>query len=108
MKKNIIIKGVLLLIVLAVLTLGFGGCGVVISTTGTVYISIANDNYWYDIYIDGVWQGQTDGSGNLTIYKVPMGNHLFEAYDTSSWNLYGYKWRYVYPGTTNSVIIFTH
>jgi hypothetical protein len=39
--KKIIIKGILLLIVLAVLSMGFAGCGVVISTTGTVYITVS-------------------------------------------------------------------
>ena len=107
MKKKIIVKGILLLIVLVVLSMGFTGCGVVISTTGTVYITIANDNYWYDIYIDGVWQALTDGLGNLKIYNVPIGNHLFEAYDTSWWNLYGYKWQYIHAGA-NYVTIYTY
>ncbi|MBA7525698.1 hypothetical protein ES705_17851 [subsurface metagenome] len=107
MNKKIILKGVLLLIALAVLTLGFGGCGVVISTTGTVYISIANDNYWYNIYIDGVLWGQTNGSGNLTLYNVPIGNHYFQAYDISLWNLYGSKWQYITYGS-NTVTIWVY
>ena len=104
MKKNVLIKGILLLIVLTVLSMGFTGCGVVISTTGTVYVTIVNDNYWYNIYIDGNWQELTNGLGNLTIYNVPIGNHLFEAYDTSWWNLYGYKWQYIHAGTNNVTI----
>jgi len=108
MKRAVLIKGILLLILLALLTVGFTGCGSIIyTTTGTVHLSIANDNYWYDIYIDGVWQELTDGLGNLTIYNVPIGNHLFEAYDTSWYNWYGYKWQYINPGT-NYVTIYAY
>lgn len=107
MKKNVLIKGILVLIILTVLSMGFTGCGAVIATTGTVYITIANDNYWYNIYIGGVWQTLTDGSGNSTIYNVPIGTHLFEAYDTSWWHLYGYKWQYIHAGA-NYVTIYTY
>jgi len=110
MKKNVLIKGILVLVIIALLAIGFTGCVPTYPTyptTGTVYISIANDNYWYNIYIDGVWQGLTDGSGNLTIYNVPIGNHYFQAYDTSWWNLYGYKWQYITYGS-NTVKIWVY
>ena len=106
MKKNFLIKGILVLVIIASLTIGFARCGIIFSTTGTVHITIANDIYWYDIYIDGVWKGQTDGTGNLTLYNVPTGNRYFEAHDTSSWNFYGYKWKYIYTGTNNYVSIY--
>jgi len=106
MKKNVLIKGILLLVIVGLLAIGFTGCGGggYIPTTGTVYISIANDDYWYDIYIDGIWQKETNASGNLTIINVPIGNHLFEAYDYY-YDWYGYKWQYIYPGT-NYVAIY--
>ena len=107
MNKNRIMQGILLLIVLAVLSMGFTGCGAITATTGTVYLTIANDNYWYDIYIDGIWQNVTNGYGNLTITNVPIGNHLFEAYDTSWLSLYGYKWQYIHAGA-NYVTIYTY
>ena len=104
MKKNILIKGILVLLVITLLSIGFTGCAPVYPTTGTVYLTIVNDNYWYNIYIDGAWQALTNGVGNLTIYNVPIGNHLFEAYDISGWNLYGYKWQYIRAGTNNVTI----
>ena len=107
MKKNVLIKGILVLVVIAFLSLAFTGCYPPPPTTGTVYITIVNDNYWYDIYIDGIWQALTNGSGNLTIYNVPIGNHYFQAYDTSWWNLYGSKWQYITYGS-NTVIIWVY
>jgi len=108
MRKDVLIKGILVLVVIALLTIVFTGCfGIFFPTTGTVYISIANDNYWYDIYIDGVWWGETDGLGNLTLYNVPIGDCYFEAYDTSPWNLYGSKWQYIRYGS-NTVTIWVY
>jgi len=107
MKKNVLIKGILVLVVIAFLSLAFTGCYPPPPTTGTVYITIVNDNYWYDIYIDGIWQALTNGSGNLTIYNVPIGNHYFQAYDTSWWNLYGSKWQYITYGS-NTVTIWVY
>jgi len=108
MKRNVLIKGFLLLIVVSILAIGFTGCApMTYPTTGTVYLTIANDNYWYDIYIDGIWQNVTNGYGNLTITNVPIGNHLFEAYDTSWLSLYGSKWQYINPGA-NYVTIYTY
>jgi len=105
MKKNIFIKGILVLVVITLLAIGFTGC--VPPPTGTVYISIANDNWWYDIYIGGIFQGKTSATGNLTIYNVPIGNHFFQAYDTSWLNLYGSKWQYINYGS-NTVTIWVY
>lgn len=109
MKKNALIKGILILLAIALLAIGFTGCAPIYpyTPTGTVYISIANDNYWYNIYIDGVWWGTTNGSGNLTLYNVPIGNSYFQAYDTSWWNFYGSKWQYIQYGS-NTVIIWVY
>jgi len=38
MKKSVLIKGILVLIAIALLTMGFTGCGTIIATTGTVYL----------------------------------------------------------------------
>ncbi len=108
MKKNVLIKGILVLVIIALLAIGVTGCALVISTKGRVYISIANDSYWYNIYIDGVYRGQTNGSGNLTLYNIPIGNRYFEAYDTSSWNFYGSEWEVIYTGTNNYVSIYVN
>ena len=112
-KKKIIIKGILLLIVIALLSIGFTGCGVVISNTGTVYITVSNPAGFYDIYIDGIKQGTTDAHGNLTLTGVPMGDHTFEAdgYNYYGYSYYGYWWYYqgtktqtIYASTSNVTI----
>ena len=88
MKKNTIMKGILLLIVLAVLTLGFGGCGasiiIPITTTGTVYLVISGV-WWYDLYMDYTQKYWGVTSGTYVLYNVPIGNHYFEAIDTAGW-----------------------
>lgn len=103
MKKNIIIKGVLLLIVLAVLTLGFGGCGVVISTTGTVYITASIPGI-YDIWMDNTFLGTTNYSGILVAYNVNQGYHFFEAdgHDYGWWDWWWY-WNYYYGSTSKTI-----
>jgi len=107
-------KGVLLLIALAVLSLGFTGCGVVISTTGTVYITVSVPGH-YDIYVNGVSQGTTNGYGNFTLTGVPMGNHTFVADGyNDGYSYYGYWWWYegtrsqtIYASTSNVTIPVT-
>jgi hypothetical protein len=77
MKKNVLIKGILILLAIALLTIGFSGCSIIIPpscTTGTVNINI-DDNYEYDIWIDGMYWDTTNWFGDLTLYNVPIGNH---------------------------------
>ena len=83
-------KGILLLIVLAVLTVGFTGCGttIIIPTTGTVHI-ILTGSYTYNIYMDSYLQYSYVQAGSGKIYNVPIGNHYFEAV-----NIYGAYWGY--------------
>lgn len=101
-------KLLLSILIFSIISFGLTGCvDIVIPATGTVYISIVNDDYWYDIYVDGVYQNETDGNGNLTITNVPVGNHFFEAYDTSWWNLYGSKNQYISSGA-NYVNIYVY
>jgi len=90
MKKNILLKSILLLIVVSLLIIGFTGCGVVIPpvcTTGTLYLSIGNDNWTYYVYMDGndwtgTYLGTTDGWGDITLYNVPVGYHTFYVVST--------------------------
>ena len=96
MRKSILIKGILVLVIIALLAIGFTGCGTVIPTTGTVYITV---NSWddYDIYMDGSYQGYTNWSAYFTIYNVPVGYHTFAAYGY----YYGYydsAYRYISYG----------
>ena len=82
MKKNVLIKGILLLVVITFLLLGFTGCLSIAPptpTTGTVYITIAG--MWsggtHDIYMDGYYFGTTS-TASYTIPNVTPGLHTFE------------------------------
>ena len=107
MKNNVLIKGVLVLIVLALLTVGFTGCGTVypVYSTGTVYVWTDS---WddYSIYMDGVYQGYSYyTSSYFVIYSVPVGYHTFSAY---GWYYDGSSGtRYISSGS-NYVTIYTY
>jgi len=91
MKKNVLIKGILVLLVIALLTIGFSGCTIIIpppSITGTVYITISGD-WWYNVYMDYTQIRTGIRAGTYPLYDVPIGNHFFEAVDTTGW-LRGY------------------
>jgi len=90
MKKNVLIKGILVLVVIAFLSLAFTGCynGPLPPTTGTVYIVIYGWDF-YDLYMDYVLRYWGGTSGTYVIYNVPIGSHFFEAEDTWGW-LWGY------------------
>jgi len=106
MKKNVLIKGILVLVVLALLTVGFTGCGSVypVYSTGTVYITL--DSYDdYGIYLDGVLQGYTYWNPYYTLYNVSVGYHVIEAYgyyygyydSEYKYVSYGSNYVYLYP-----------
>jgi hypothetical protein len=93
MKKSVLRKGIVVLLVIALLAIGFSGCGTVIPpthTTGTVDITVTSAmilgkiiipiDYTYDIYMDGTYFGTTNNSWNLTRFYVPVGWHTFEAF----------------------------
>jgi len=98
MKKNVLIRGILVLIVITLLSMGFTGCGVVLCTTATVNITTPNDSYWYWIYIDGNYWGKTNAWGNITLYNVPTGYHTFYAEATDC------TWWYCWEGYANATI----
>ena len=96
MKKNILIKGILVLIVIALLTMGFTGCGAVIATTGTVYIYVYG-TYYYDLYMDYIGKFWYVAPGIYVLYNVPIGSHFFQAIDVDgTW--WGYDDVYQYIG----------
>ena len=111
MKKNVLIKGILLLIILAVLTLGFGGCGtvIIIPTTGTVVITIQGSYtyYNYNVYL-GSWFnkiGVTSG-GAFTATNITPGWHTFYVKDTF-WNyFYDYATVWVTAGQTSYLALY--
>ena len=108
MKKNVLIKGILVLIAIALLTMGFTGCGAVIPicTTATVNITTPNDSWTYYIYIDGNYWGTTNWSGSMTLYGVPTGYHTFYAVSTD-YTYSGYAYPTIVCGT-NNVPIYTY
>jgi len=90
MKKNVLIKGVLVLVVIAFLSLAFTGCYTPPPTTGTVYL-VVSGWWWYNLYMDSNQKFWGVLSGTYVLYNVPIGNHYFEAIDTlgSWWGYYG-------------------
>ena len=116
MNTKIIKKIILILVVATFLTIGLTGCGggiIIISTTGTVVVTVDRPGI-YDIYMDGVLQGTTDAYGQRTITNVPGGTYYFEAdgegdgwYDF--WGYWNYYWgdriKTTYNGRTNYVTI---
>ena len=111
MKKNRIMKGILLLIVLALLTIGFTGCGavIIIPTTGTVVITIQGSYtyYNYNIYLDGgVYPIGTTSGGGYAATNITPGWHTFYAYD-SIWDYYwNYGTVYVTAGQTSYLTLY--
>ena len=89
MKKNVLIKGILLLILITLLTMGFTGCGAIIPTTGTVYIYVATGVWATDIYMDYAQKFNNIYTGTFVLYNVPIGTHFFEAVDDWGWT-WGY------------------
>ena len=86
MRKNIFIRDILLLVVVALLTIGLTGCEPVTPTpsiiTGTLNIDIDdNDTYW--VYIDDVLWGTTNSNGNITLNNVPVGYHTIYVQSTA-------------------------
>ena len=88
MKKNTLIKGILVLVAIALLTIGFTGCAP--SSTGTIVIIIAGSYtyYNYNVYLDS-WYNQigTTSGGTFTVTGITPGSHTFYVDDTI-WNWY--------------------
>jgi len=98
MKKNVLIKGILILVVIAVLSIGFSGCSLEYSPTGTVYLTVYG-SYQYDLYMDGYQYFNDVYQGRYTITNVSTGSHLFEAIDSYWGSVWGYD--SVYPYITS-------
>lgn len=112
MKKNILIKGILLLVVVVLLALGFTGCISIypplppIPTTATVHL-VVYGTYQYDLYMDDTQYFNDVYKGTYVINNVSIGNHYFEAVDYwgSTWGYYtvtkyigtGINYVYLYP-----------
>jgi len=95
MKKNVLIKGILVLIIIALLTIGFTGCTTVL--TGTVVITVSGDWWTQEVKMDGIIQGTFDPATSLTIYNVSTGNHFFESESTDHM-YYGFTFQNIHTG----------
>jgi len=85
-----LIKGILLLVVVSILAIGFTGCAPMpYPTTGTVYLRVYG-SYTYDLYMDQYQYFNDKYQGTYTITNVPIGNHFFEAEDS----VWGWTWGY--------------
>jgi len=76
MRKSTLIKKSILIIIISILMLGlFTGCTIFLiptpGQTGTVHINIANEDWYYDIYLDSYsnYLGTTDV---LSIMSLPV------------------------------------
>ncbi|HZK11236.1 MAG TPA: hypothetical protein VFD10_02630 [Atribacterota bacterium] len=103
MKKNVSTKGIFLLVVVALLAIGFTGCAPTpYPTTGTVYL-VVSGSYYYDLYMDFDPYFYDVYQGTYTITNVPIGNHFFEAED----GYWGWTWgydsvtQYIHSGVNN-------
>ena len=79
MKKSILIKGVLLLIIIALLTMGFTGCGTVIFYASYIYID-SIDGIYGSVYLDGTYIGYLYPWNYVTAYNVSYGPHTVSVY----------------------------
>jgi len=106
MKKNVLIKGILVLILIASLAIGFTGCTVTFfPTTGTVYINVTGV-WWYDLYMDSQKKYSNVTEGTYVLYNVPTGDYFFEAIDTAGWERgYDSVRQYIYAGVINYVYL---
>ena len=106
MKKNVLIKGILVLVVISLLAIGFTGCTLIFSTTGTVHINITSDYWKYYIYLDNYSNliGITEYDGRTIIYDVPTGWHTFYAVSIDGF-CSGQKDKWIHSGFDNYVDI---
>jgi len=105
MKKNVLIKSILVLVVITVLLLGLTGCLSITPpapTTGTVYITITG--FWssgtHDIYMDGYYLGTTS-TASYMIPNVTPGSHTFEVGQNVPGTVWGSETVYIWAGSNN-------
>ena len=88
MRKKKFVKLFLAFMLVVTLTIFLSGCTA--DDEIIVYINV-DDDWTYQIYVDGHHIGTTNDQGKLTLYNISTGKHLFEAEDTSDWNCHGSK-----------------
>ena len=101
MKKNVLIKGILVLVAIAVFAIVFVGC----IEINTVYVVVTGVSL-YNIKMDGIIQYTGVSQGTYAICNTTYGNHFFEAihYWGSGWG-YDSVTQYIFPGV-NTVNLY--
>ena len=109
-------KVILILSLIALFSIVLGGCRitgfVTIPTKGTVYITVDENHsklieiipLTYYIYMDNELVGTISSNETLVLHKVSLGNHTFEAWDTSGYYDGIVENRWIHSGI-NDVII---
>lgn len=87
MKKNVVLKGFLVLLVISLMITGFIGCEPEFPS-GTVYL-IVNGICTYDLFMDSTKVFSAVGTGTYTLTKVSIGDHVFEAIDACEGSPHG-------------------
>lgn len=95
MKKNVLIKGILVLVIIAVFALQLVGCCIL---AGPVYIVVSGVSY-YHLWVDSVQEFWWAPSGTYVLNDVCIGYHLFEAvHFTGASAGYDYVNQYIIAG----------
>jgi len=80
MKKSVLIKGILLLVVVGLLAIGFTGCGgSIIFYASYIYIDSMDGIYGY-VYLDNTYIGYLYSYDYVTAYNVSYGPHTVSIY----------------------------
>ena len=87
MKKNVVLKGFLVLLVISLMITGFIGCDPPLPP-GTVYL-VVNGICTYHLFMDSAKVFSAVGAGTYTLTKVSVGDHVFEAKDTCEGSPHG-------------------
>jgi len=112
MKKSTLFKKSILIISLILILGLFTGCNVILipvpGQTGTVHINIANEDWYYDIYLDSYsnYLGQTNVYGQATFYNISADYHTFYAEAIDGFNS-GQKRKNIHSGS-NYVNIYVY
>lgn len=108
MKNRQPFKVFFLILAVLFLSISLSSCLVFIPSQPIVEINITNDNWTYDIYVDGNYLGKTDANGDVTFSNINPGYHHFEAFESPSLlGRYGEKWQTITSGY-NKVNIVTN
>lgn len=86
MKKNVVLKGFLVLLVISLMITGFIGCDPALPP-GTVYL-VLTGICTYDLFMDSAKIFSAAGAGTFTL-TVTTGSHIFEAFDTCEGSPHG-------------------